>query len=71
MLDFPDSSMPVESWTIVDFDHSEWSRLGHNDHFASRHTGYLLVDVADEYTFYLTSDSCSRMFLDMVMLIKW
>ncbi|KAJ9464527.1 hypothetical protein DIPPA_09977 [Diplonema papillatum] len=69
MLTFPnfETHEPCEIWKQgrnVDFSHNEWSSAGYDNHFASRHSGYLLVDVAGNYTFSLTSDDGSRMFLD-------
>ncbi|KAJ9440769.1 Astacin [Diplonema papillatum] len=72
VLDFPDfdSITSVQNWTgIVDFTFAEWSNLGYDDDFASRHTGYLTINVPGDHTFYLTSDDGSRMFLDGVLII--
>ncbi|KAJ9451481.1 Anti-sigma-I factor RsgI3 [Diplonema papillatum] len=66
-----DNMASVEDWTgTVDFDANEWSNLGYNDNFASRHAGYLTVNVPGDHTFYLTSDDGSRMFLDGVLIIN-
>ncbi|KAJ9443883.1 hypothetical protein DIPPA_31763 [Diplonema papillatum] len=68
-IDFPsfETRDPDEIWKNgrnVDFSDDDWSSATYVDRFASRHSGYLLVDVAGSYTFYLTSDDGSRMYLD-------
>ncbi|KAJ9439440.1 PA14 superfamily domain [Diplonema papillatum] len=64
---------PDEIWKDgrnVDFSHDEWSLAGYDDNFASRHSGYLVVPVPGNYTFFLTSDDGSRMFLEGVEIIS-
>src|SRR5206468_4016977 len=59
MVNYASTSSP---WPGLD------SRFG--DTFASRHTGVVKVDNAGNYTFYLSSDDGSRLWLDGQLLIN-
>ena len=51
---------------------SAWSGLSSQfaDTFASRHTGYVKITTAGDYTFYLNSDDGSKMWLDGLLVIN-
>ena len=46
-----------------------WSGLSFDDYYASRHTGFVKIDTAGDYTFYLNSDDGSKMWLDSAEFI--
>ena len=58
-IDYPSTS---GTWANLD------SRF--SDTYASRHTGYLKVATAGDYTLYLNSDDGSRLYLDGVLVIN-
>ncbi|KAJ9443882.1 hypothetical protein DIPPA_31769 [Diplonema papillatum] len=80
LLDFPsfETRNPDEIWEDgrnVDFSDDDWSAATYINGFASRHSGYLHVPQSTtydgtSYTFSLTSDDGSRMFLDGTEIIN-
>ncbi|KAJ9444721.1 putative heme-binding peroxidase [Diplonema papillatum] len=70
MRTFPDynSLTPIAEWvsgTVRFNNKQEWRPFADvQDHFATRHFGYIQIDVAGDYTFYTTSDDGSLLFID-------
>jgi hypothetical protein len=59
----PNMAQTVETINYAETQ-SRFQKFLHEDHFAVRWTGYIKVSVAGEYTFYVTSDDGSKLWID-------
>ncbi|KAJ9468426.1 Cytochrome c peroxidase [Diplonema papillatum] len=69
------SLAPTETWTssTIDFSNADWAAHGYpsgtSTTFASRHVGYLIITEAGDYTFYISSDDGSRLYVDGALAV--
>ncbi|MBP2147105.1 PKD repeat protein [Methanofollis sp. W23] len=65
---FADQKANTTSWIMAETDEYDWpqSMIGKQDQFSVIYEGYVIVPTDDTYTFYLTSDDGSKLWLDAV-----